>query len=119
MATIEEIAANGTPLYIPVPGAAYSTQRLTLDGRTYTLMLAWSQLIESWHLSLFDSEEQPIACGLRVVTGWPLLRYYGSDSRLPPGEMVAQSLTTDVSPPKFDDFGIGKRVELIYFAQNQ
>lgn len=117
MTELEEIIARGTPVYIPVPGDPYSTQRITLDGRTYTIWLAWNQYVASWHLSLFDVEDKPIVCGLRITTGWPLLRYYRYEPRIPPGEFLAQSLTPDRSPPGFEDFGIGKRVELIYFAQ--
>lgn len=117
MAAALQATFDGTPLVVPVPGGAYSTQRLALDGRVYTIWLAWNQFASSWYLSLFDAEEEQIAVGLRIVSNWPMLRYYGYDPRTPPGEIVAQDLTGDGSPPGFDDFGIGKRVELIYFAQ--
>lgn len=119
MALALEQIADGTPVVIPVlPGRALTRQRLTLDGVTYTLELAWNQSEGSWHVSLFDSETAPIAVGLRVVTNWPLWRFYKYDSRMPPGELFAQDLTGDGSPPGFDDFGEGKRVELTYYAQN-
>jgi hypothetical protein len=117
-ASLEEIF-DGTPLVIPVlEGRALTRQRLNLDGVVYTLELAWNQSEESWHVSLFDAEEEPIVTGLRIVTNWPLWRYYKFDPRMPPGELVAQDLTGDESRPGFDDFGIGKRVELTYYAQN-
>lgn len=117
MTPLEEIIANGIPLVIPVPETAYSAQRITLDGRTYTLRLSWNTLAASWYLGIDDVEGEPIVDGIRVLTDWPMLRFYRADLRVPPGEFLAQTLTTDVSPPGYDDFGIGKRVELTYYAQ--
>jgi hypothetical protein len=110
--------AEGTPLSIPVLGGSpYTTQRLNLDGRVYTLALSWNEGQGTWYLALFDAENSPIVQGLRIVANWPLLRYYHFDTRCPPGELYAQDLTGDGSAPGFDDFGIGKRVELTYYAQ--
>jgi hypothetical protein len=117
MPTIEQKLTNGKPLVIPTTGDPYSSQRIALDGRLYTLSLAWNQYEESWHLSLFDEAEEPIVVGLRIISNWPLLRYYGFDARMPPGELYAHDLTGDGSPPGLDDFGEGKRVELTYYAQ--
>lgn len=115
---LEELFANSTPLLIPSGGPAYGTQRLTLDGRVYTIGLAWNQLTEGWFLSLLDSEERPIISGVRVVSNWPLLRWKRFDPRCPPGELAAVTGNPDESPPGFDDFGIGKRVQLTYFSVN-
>lgn len=113
-------AFDGTPSVIPViPDRAYTSQRINLDGRTYTLKLSWNQGQGSWYLSLYDSEETPLAQSVRLVSNWPLLRYYQSDPRVPPGELVAQDLTGDGSAPGFDELGIGKRVELTYFSATQ
>lgn len=116
--SVAEIIANGTPLQITVlEDAAFQRQRIALDGRQYTLALMWNQWASYWSLSLYDSEENPIVLGLRIVANWPLLRFYRYDPRLPDGEIIAHDLTGDGSPPGFDDFGIGKRVELTYYAQ--
>lgn len=117
MATVTEKVTNGKPLVIPTTGDPYSSQRIALDGKSYTLSLAWNQYASSWSLSLFDENEEPIVVGLRVISNWPLLRYYGFDPRMPPGELYAQDVTGDGSPPGLDDFGEGKRVELTYYAQ--
>lgn len=109
---------DGTPAIVPViPGRAHTTQRVTFDGQVYTLELLWNMSRGSWTLSLFDAENDPIFLGVRIVTNWPLLRWYRYDPRTPPGELVAVTLTSDRAHPGFDDFGEGKRVELTYFAQ--
>lgn len=114
---LENLLAAATPLQIPVlENAAYQAQRIPLDGRLYTLTLSWNQWASSWSLSLYDAEDSPILQGLRIISNWPLLRYYKYDPRCPPGELIAHDLTGDGSPPRFDDFGIDKRVELTYYS---
>jgi hypothetical protein len=112
-----ETIAKGTPLVIPIPDGPYTSQRLTLDGRVYTLYLDWNQWAATWYMHLADVEDEPIVCGIRLVTNWPLLRFYKYEPRMPPGEMIAHDLTGDGSPPGLNDFGEGKRVELTYYAQ--
>lgn len=118
MSTVQEIIEGGEPLQIAIlEGEPYQRQRITLDGRAFTLYLAWNQWAQSWTFSLYDSEESPIVQGVRIVVNLPLLRYYKHDPRTPQGELIAQDLTNENRDPGFDEFGIGKRVELIYFAQ--
>lgn len=117
--TISEIIENGTPLQIPVTaGSAFQRQRIALDGRLYTLELKWNQWASYWSFGLWDSEESPIILGIRIVSNWPILRFYRYDPRTPPGEIIAHDLTGDGSPPGYEDFGIGKRVELTYYSQS-
>lgn len=141
MSELHDLIAAGTPLQIPVlEGAGYQRQRIILDGRQYTLGLSWNQFGSFWTLSLWDAEESAIVLGVRVNTNWPILRYYRYDPRTPRGELMALDLagyredreaaTVGESAeeraaridlpapvdPGFDDFGIGKRVELIYFS---
>jgi hypothetical protein len=97
-------------------GAAYYSQRVRLDGRDYNLRFAWNEREGRWYLSIFTDEDVPLILGIKIVTNWPLLRYYRSDPRVPPGEIMAMDLTPDGAPPGFDELAIGKRVELVYFA---
>lgn len=109
-------AFDGAPLLIPSGGPAYGSQRLSLDGRVYTLGMAWNESAGGWFFSLLDSEDAPIITGIRVISNWPLLRWRKFDPRCPPGELVAIDETSDGSPPRFADFGLGRRVQLVYFA---
>jgi len=104
-------------LVIPTAeGLAFYSTRVRLDGKEYQLKFRYNQRTATWFLGLFDEEGDPIAESIRLVANWPLLRYLKHDERCPPGELIAQDLTTDGSPPAFDEFGIGKRVELTYYA---
>lgn len=118
-AALESLFDTSTPLLVPSGGGvAYGSQRLTLDGRVYTLRLDWNETARGWFFSLLDSEDVPVMLGVRVVANWPLLRWKKWDPRCPPGELAAVDETGDGSPPGFDDFGLGKRVQLTYFARN-
>lgn len=115
--SLEGLIDKSTVLLIPSGRDAATEQRLTLDGRNYTLVLKWNQRASSWFLGLLDAENLPILLGARVITNWPLLRYKKWDPRCPPGELVAMS-EIDNTDPKYEDFGIGKRVQLTYFSVN-
>jgi hypothetical protein len=98
-----------------VVDAAYSSQKLRLEGRDYRFDFAYNQREDRWYLSIYDDEDDPLVTGLKIITSFPLLRRYQADPRVPPGELMAISLTGDDSPPGFSDFGVGRRVELTYF----
>lgn len=104
-------------LLIPtVLDAEYWTQKTRLDGRDYLLRFSYNQRLDRYFLDLLDDEETPLVQGIRLVTNWPLLRHYRWDERVPPGELMAISLQTDVTPPRFGELGEGRRVELTYFS---
>ncbi len=103
-------------LLIPtVLDAEYWTQKTRLDGRDYLLRFSYNQRLDRYFLDLLDDEETPLVQGIRLVTNWPLLRHYRWDERVPPGELMAISLQTDVTPPRFGELGEGRRCELTYF----
>ncbi|HYQ47152.1 MAG TPA: hypothetical protein VER11_34515 [Polyangiaceae bacterium] len=103
-------------LLVPTtPGVPFYTQKTRLDGVDYVLSFRHSQREDRWYLSIADAEEVPILTGLKLVTNWPLLQAYRFDPRVPPGELMASTLTTDDSPPGLNELGEGLRVQLIYF----
>ncbi len=103
-------------LTIPTtPGVPFYTQRTRLDGVDYILGFRYSQREDRWYLDISDSEEVPILSGLKIVANWPLLQAYRYDPRVPAGEIIATSLTTDDSPPGLNEMGDGLRVQLTYF----
>lgn len=105
-------------LTIPTtPGVPFYTQKTRLDGVDYILGFRYSQREDRWYFSIYDSEEKPILLGLKLVTNWPLLQAYRFNPLVPPGEIMAQSLTTDESPPGLDELGPNRRVQLIYFEK--
>jgi hypothetical protein len=104
-------------LLIPtVLDAEYWTQKARLDGRDYVLHFAYNERLDRYYVSIHDDEDVPLIQGLKLVANFPLLRRYRWDERIPPGELMAISLQTDVTPPRFAELGEGRRVELTYFS---
>jgi hypothetical protein len=86
-------------------------QHVDLEGRTYLLKFDYGQRDDSWYLSLYDQDEDPLVCGKRVAIGIPLLR--GEvDSRLPPGILMAVDTTETGQEAGLED--LGARVKLVY-----
>lgn len=70
-------------------------QLTQLEGRQYLLRFTWSARESSWYLRIYDQDQNPIALGIRLVVGWPLLRRF-RDPRLPPGILfVGDTSETD------------------------
>lgn len=104
-------------LVIPTaPSVPYSSSKVRLEGRDFVLQVAWNQRQGRWSLSILDEESTPLAMGLKVVTNWPLTAKRKWDPRMPPGKFRAMTQGADLSPPGFDELGIGRRCELTYFS---
>jgi hypothetical protein len=95
--------------------ASYWTQKTRLDGRDYVLRFSYNEREDRYTLDLHDEQDEPLVQAIRLLTGWPLLRYHHWDERVPPGELMAISLQGDQTPARFGELGEGRRVELTYF----
>lgn len=107
-----------TPRTVTIPvavGIPHYTMRCRLDGKDYNFEMKWNERAERWHMSIFADDETPLVLGIKVVTNWPMLRYYHYNPDVPPGELFAMDLSGDAAPPGLYDFGAEKRVELVYF----
>jgi len=102
-------------------------QTTTLEGRDFILRFLWNQREGTWFFSLFDSQEDPIVEGVKVVVGFPLLRLV-TDDRKPPGVLLAVDTTAPVPDraegekvlaldPGIDE--LGERVLLLYFPTDE
>lgn len=118
-------------LLVPTqPSLPYQTSKVRLEGRDFVFHLAWNQRESRWYLSIHDQDDVPLVSGLKVLANWPLLgdpptasdatgiarvKWYASNSDVPPGNLMAVDLTGDGSPPGIDELGPGLRCELTYF----
>lgn len=116
MVTAEVVATIAIPT---VQGEPYYSQRTRLDGREYNLHFAWNQREERWYLSLHDETDAPLVSSIKLVTNWPLLRFWRFDPRVPPGELMVVDLTGNDEPPGIDELGVGMRCELTYYATTE
>lgn len=94
----------------------YSSLRVRLEGQDYTLELLYSTRGNTYSMNVLDEELLPIAMGLKLFTGVPLLASYKRDARLPTGELFVIALGADKTPPTLGELGAGLRCELTYFT---
>ena len=87
------------------------TQQCELDGATYTLHFRWNQRAEHWHFDLSTVDGVPIWSGMKLVTGFPLLRGCIHAAR-PPGDFYVIDLQDLDAEPTFED--LGSRFALMY-----
>lgn len=104
-------------LTIPnLPDEPYHSLRVRLEGQDYSLELLYSTRGGTYSLNILDEELKPIAMGLKLFTGVPLLASYKRDSRLPTGDLYVVALGADQTPPALGELGAGLRCELTYFT---
>jgi hypothetical protein len=103
-------------LVIPtVEDQPYYSFRIRLEGRDFTFSVTYSTRQDLYYLTISDADNAELVSGLKLVTNWPLLEYYQANPAAPQGELFAMSTTGDVTPARFGELAVGKRVELTYF----
>jgi len=104
-----------TTLVIPtVQGEAFYSIRTRLDGSDYNLRFAWNERADRWHLDIADEANIPLVTGIKIMTNWPLIRYYRYNLTVPQGSLLALTTTLDLSPPGLYDLGEDRRVSMVY-----
>lgn len=108
-------------LTISTQASPYYSLTTTLEGTAYQFDFRWSQREAAYYLSIGlpnpAGDPTPLA-SFKIVSNWPLLRRF-TDTRLPPGELIAMCARTgDTSPPKVADLGPGLRCELTYLTSD-
>lgn len=95
-------------------GTAHYSFRTNLDGVDYLFELDWSQREQRWYLTLRTVTGALLAGRTKVVSNWPMWRYYHHREGMPAGELMALNTTNDDSPPGLFELGIGARCTLTY-----
>lgn len=92
-----------TPYEIPLSPAP---QRLaiTLSGGQYQLVVKWNVSAGVWVLDILDADENPILCGVPIVTGVDLLDQY--EYLELGGKLYALTDHDADLPPGFTDLGV-------------
>lgn len=85
--------------------------RVRLDGSFYFLTAKWNTRRLWWTIDMLDSNGDALVRGLRVCTGYDLLRAHKLVG-FPPGALVAIDTRRTKTDPSRDDLGL--RVVLCY-----
>ena len=103
-------------LNIPIKrGAASWTQRMTLDGLSYSLDFAWNGRNKAWFLGILDATGVALVTSRKIVTNRPLLKRFRFVAGLPTGELFASDPTGMIEYPGYDELGVA--VPLLYFEK--
>lgn len=89
----------------------------TLEGTTYNLQFDYNERCAAWYMSIADAVGVDIYNGVKLVTGFSLLKKC-ADPRKPPGAFLVFSSTSDLSPPQLEDLVPGGRCQLVYITSD-
>jgi hypothetical protein len=104
-------------LIVPTFSDDSYVQQTTLEGTTYTMQFDFNQRCACWYMHLADQDGVDIYNGVKLVTGFSLLRKC-KDPRAPAGALFVNSSTADLSPPDLFDLVPGGRCQLMYLTSD-
>lgn len=90
---------------IGVPDTASSTQTITFAKKSYIIDFRYNQRFDFWTFSLYDSEDNPILVGEKVMPDKEYLSRYSKEDVIG-GYIFTTSLTEN--PVTRDNFGLNK-----------
>lgn len=90
---------------------------VTLEGSNYGLQFDYNERAASWYMSVADANGVDIYNGVKLVTGFSLLRKC-KDPRAPPGALFVYSSTPGGTPPGLYDLISGGPAQLIYITSD-
>lgn len=91
---------------------------VSLEGTSYQIELDYNERCAAWYLSVADADNVDIYNGVKLMTGFPLLKKC-RDPRRPPGDFFVMSSTADQSPPALLDLLPGSgRCSLFYVTSD-
>lgn len=67
---------------------------VSLEGTSYQIELDYNERCAAWYLSVADADNVDIYNGVKLMTGFPLLKKC-RDPRRPPGDFFVMSSTAD------------------------
>ncbi len=79
---------------IPFKDLPSFTESIVLDNIPLNFKFVWNGRDDAWYMNIFDSINDPILEGIKIVNGWELISNY-TDIRLPLGALLVVSLRDD------------------------
>lgn len=101
---------------IPFKEPSYWREQITLSGVVFVFAFKWNALNEFWVMDIYDSEEQPLILGIKIVPNYPLLDQYSVDG-MPSGEIICQNIVA--APDTISRFDMSQKFELVYYEAGE
>ena len=93
-----------------------TTQTVVLDGQRYRFDFRYNKRDDSWYMSLFDANDDPLVLGIALALGLDLLFPYRYKA-VPPGPLFVEDLSRTDTECGLD--GFDSRCVLLYNTQNE
>ncbi len=77
-------------IIIEVPDMNDSNSRIVLDGTVYYIRFTYNDTMGYWKFGLYNSKNNPIVVGIKIVSNFPLNLFCGSTG-LPDGVFAAKT----------------------------
>lgn len=103
-------------LVIPTFDDPFYTQTTVIEGASYVFEFRYNEREDTWSFSLSLPDGTALATGRKIVCNKDLLGL--SDTRFPPGILMAVSNMPDDRPPGMGELGPAERVSLLYFTSD-
>jgi len=87
--------------------------RIALSRERFQLRFDWNTREESWYMSIYKDSKTPILYNAKILPGWIPFRKFTVEGQPQGVFAVVDSSGTNTPPGRFD-FGLGRRVRLIY-----
>lgn len=84
-----------------------------LSGVLYRFRVLWNERGQFWTIGIFDSSDNPIVQGVKIVSDYPLFARF-SNPLLPPGQIYCINTSDDKTEP--NDSNLGTQFLIVYDA---
>lgn len=89
---------------ISVPDSPASTQRITIEGLTYFIYLAYNSRQESWELTLHNEDNEPLVEGIKLIPDQNITKRFLWVDRFE-GDIVISIYNATAEPITRDNLG--------------
>lgn len=89
-------------IVIEVPDMNDSLSRIVLNGKAYFIRFSWNETGGYWKFGLYNTQNDPIVIGIKIVPRFPLNLFYGV-TKLPDGVFGVQTKLSRIGRRDFVD----------------
>lgn len=101
---------------IPFHDASQWKEQITLTGELFVFWFKWNALNAFWSMEIYNSSEEPLILGIKLVPSYPLIGNYAVFG-LPQGEIICQNIVGTLS--EIGRFDMSQKFELVYYEPGE
>lgn len=102
--------------YLPFYQNSKWQETIQLGENSYILSFHWNALNKYWIMSLYNTSEEPIVCGVKIVNNFNLLKHIVR-AGLPDGDLLCQSVMNSFET--IQRYDMASKSELVYWEAGE